>query len=883
MKGKIIPFAEIEANNSSIVGGKGVNLGKLVQSEINVPEGFCITTDVFEDYTNKLNLWDRIDHLNSLKISDTEKIKNDSCRLRNVIQNLTIKEEFKRKIHCYIERIDINATYAIRSSATMEDSPTTSFAGQHGSYLNIKGINNIIDKIKSCWSSLYSERAVSYRIKNNIDQTRVKMAVLIQKMVFPDKSGILFTADPVTNNRNIITIDAGFGLGEALVSGLITPDTYKVTNQNLIISRNIGKKKLAIKPDPGGGTYKEKLNEEFRDAQVLNNKEIIELSRIGKKIESFYQNPQDIEWCIAENDIFITQTRPITSLFPVPDTPDDNRYHVFVSLNHIQVMTESIKPLGQSLIRILFPFGKDKQIETSQLLLPAGGRLYIDVTYLLSTWPLSKILPAALGIADKLIADALKQVINQDKFKNNSSAKGMRLKMVTFLGPILIKTIKIMFLSDNNKALARVEKIVETKISEVKEKMNNCQDDLTKIKAIEETVSTILLDLFKQVLPFLLAGMISFKYLDKIINYKNNKDEDYLVQKLASGLKGNITTRMGLEIGDLTDKLRQNEELIQILKDKPPEISLSEIKEKGNQEIAESIEKFFDKYGRRGISEIDISRKRYKEDPSPIVKSILNNIANYESGEHRKKYKKLEEEAEQAARKILNSIDSSPINRIKSISVKRLIKNIRQLLPLREHPKYTLISCLDIYKDRILEIAENLQKKDIICENNDIFYLKFSEIREILRNNKNYKSLIESRKENHQRYQKLTPPRVITGEGEIIKGKYKTDNKNQITGTPVSSGRVEGKARVVLDPEQADIEKGDILVVPFTDPGWTPLFVNAAGLVMEVGGLMTHGAVVAREYGLPAVVGVENATKLIQNGEKIKIDGDSGFIQKINE
>ena len=469
-----------------------------------------------------------------------------------------------------------------------------------------------------------------------------------------------------------------------------------------------------------------------------------------------------------------------------------------------------------------------------------------------------------------------------EKFKNNSPLNGMNLKLMKFYLPLLLKVLNKFLINNNEQALNKINKIVENKIEIVQKQIDSKESIIEKLKNIHQTVSELLLDLIKQIIPYLVTGIASYKILEKLL--ANEQGDNQLVQKLMSGLKGNITTEMGLKIGDIADMLRGKEELIKVLKNKPADQAFDLIKEKGDSKLKETIDKFFMKYGMRGIGEIDITNKRYIDDPKPILSSILNNLETYNnSGEHRKKYEQLTIEAEKAAEEIVKMMRDSRFGWIKAVVTKKLIRNIRNMMPLREHPKYTIVNCFQIYKKVLLEAGQKLKEKNIVDEEQDIYYLSLTEIIKALEINKNFKDIIKRRKKDFINDKKLTPPRVITSEGEIIKGSYqKNDNENIIVGSPVSSGVVEGKAKVVHNPDNANLKKGDILVVPFTDPGWTPLFINAAGLVMEVGGLMTHGAVVAREYGIPAVVGVNKATEIIKDGDKTRLDGDLGTIEKID-
>jgi pyruvate,water dikinase len=458
----------------------------------------------------------------------------------------------------------------------------------------------------------------------------------------------------------------------------------------------------------------------------------------------------------------------------------------------------------------------------------------------------------------------------------------MNLKLIKFYIPLFLKVLNKFFFSNNEQALNKVNKFVDQKIEYVQKQIESKETITEKLKAIQNTLSGLLLSLIKNIIPYLVTGIASYKILERLM--KKNSEDNQLIQKLMSGLKGNITTQMGLKIGDIADLLRGKDELIQILKNKPAEHAFELIKEKGDQRLKETIDDFFIKYGMRGIGEIDITKNRYIDNPQPIVSSILNNLETYDkSKEHRKKYEQLTIEAEKAANEIVEIMKNSRFGWLKAALAKKLIRNIRTMMPIREHPKYIIANCFYTYKNALLKAGQNLKEKNIVDEKKDIYYLSLSEIIEAVENNSDFKNIIKQRKKDFINDKKLTPPRVITSEGEIIKGSYqKNDNENIIMGSPVSSGVIEGRAKVVHNPDNANLKKGDIIVVPFTDPGWTPLFISAAGLVMEVGGLMTHGAVVAREYGIPAVVGVNKATEIIKDGEKIRVDGDLGTIEKID-
>ncbi|SMC22057.1 PEP-utilising enzyme, mobile domain [Clostridium acidisoli DSM 12555] len=367
----------------------------------------------------------------------------------------------------------------------------------------------------------------------------------------------------------------------------------------------------------------------------------------------------------------------------------------------------------------------------------------------------------------------------------------------------------------------------------------------------------------------------------------NEKMSQWLGEKNAADIvsqsvPNNITSEMGLELMDVADVIRPYPEVIEYLQHVKDDDFLEElVKLHGGQETRDAILSFLSKYGMRCSGEIDITRTRFSEKPITLVPMILNNIKNFESNAGKKKFEQGRQESLKKEQELLDRLIQLPYGKEKAKETKQMIDLIRNFIGYREYPKYGVVSRYFVYKQALMKEAERLVQDGVIHEKKDIYYLTFEELREVVHTNKLDYDIIGKRKGEHKLNEKLTPPRVITSEGEIITGRYKRENlpDGAIAGLAVSSGFIEGRARVILNMEDADLEVGDILVTTFTDPSWTPLFVSIKGLVTEVGGLMTHGAVVAREYGLPAVVGVENSTKLIKDGHQIRVHGTEGYVE----
>jgi pyruvate,water dikinase len=367
----------------------------------------------------------------------------------------------------------------------------------------------------------------------------------------------------------------------------------------------------------------------------------------------------------------------------------------------------------------------------------------------------------------------------------------------------------------------------------------------------------------------------------------NEKMNEWLGEKnaadtLAQSAPNNITSEMGLELLDVADVIRPYPAIIEYLQQAKDDNFLDElVKLNGGQETRNAIDAYLNKYGMRCAGEIDITKTRWSEKPAILVPMILSNIKNFEPNASNRKFEQGRQEALKKEQTLLDLLKQLPDGEQKARETKRMINLVRNYAGYREYPKYGMINRYFMYKQALLKEAEQLVQANVIHEKEDIYYLTFEELREVVRTNKQDYQIISKRKDEYKLYEKLTPPRVITSDGEIITGEYKRENlpAGAIVGLPVSTGVIEGRARVILNMEDADLEEGDILVTTFTDPSWTPLFVSIKGLVTEVGGLMTHGAVIAREYGLPAVVGVENAARLIKDGQRIRVNGTDGYVE----
>ncbi|RSS82176.1 phosphoenolpyruvate synthase [Streptomyces sp. WAC06614] len=823
----------IDAAQVAVVGGKAAHLGELARIEgVRVPEGFCVTTDAFRRILAEAPaVQDAIDRLGRVHPDDREAVGALSAEVRRAVEGIPVPDVVATAITDALNRYGERAAYAVRSSATAEDLPSASFAGQQDTYLNIVGPAAVLRHISRCWASLFTERAVTYRRSHGIDDRTVDMAVVVQRMVLPQVAGVLFTADPVTGDRKAATVEASFGLGEALVSGLVNPDVFTVRHGE-VVARTIVAKERAVQALPSGGTHEVAIDARRQEQPTLTDAQAVRLVRLGRRIEAHFGRPQDIEWCLADGEFHLLQSRPITTLFPVPapapvpgpgSDPETGPYEnrVYVSVGHQQMMTDPMKPLGLSVW----------QLTAMVPMHEAGGRLFVDVTPRLAS-------PAARAPAPLATDPA---VVTELDERSRESLAGLERDIRARTGPELFEFLL--------QAFQEHKRLVGD----------------------------------PQSLQVIMAGMEATWWLnDHLGAWLGEKNA---ADTLTLSAPGNVTSEMGLALLDVADVIRAQPEVVAFLEDVEDDDFLDELaKLPGGPAARDAIEAYLDRYGMRCVGEIDITRPRWRERPATLVPAILDNVRNFGPGAAARRFEQGLRTAREKEREVLSRLRELPDGDRKADETKRMIDRVRTFIGYREYPKYAIVSRSFVYKQALMAEAERLVRAGVLAEQEDACYLTFPELHDAVRSHRVDQRLVQQRKDAFRSYRALTPPRVLTSDGEALDGSYRRDDvpAGALVGLPVSAGTVEGRARVVLDMTDADLQAGDILVTVFTDPSWSPLFVGIAGLVTEVGGLMTHGAVIAREYGLPAVVGVARATRSIRDGQRIRVHGTDGYVELLD-
>ncbi|HEY6493730.1 MAG TPA: rifamycin-inactivating phosphotransferase [Trebonia sp.] len=841
----VLDLEDIDASKVALAGGKGAHLGELLRiGGVRVPAGFCVTTDAFRRIVAMAPvIEERLDRLSRLNLDDRDAICAISAEIRQDIEDVSVPGDLAAEITRHVAALGEQTACAVRSSATAEDLPNASFAGQQDTYLNVTGSAQIIRHVSRCLASLFSERAVLYRQRNGFDHRKVHMAVVVQEMVVPQASGVLFTADPVTSNRKVVSVEAVPGLGEALVSGLVNADLYKVRDGEIIDRKPQGE-------------------------PVLTDARLERLARLGRRIEAHFGRPQDIEWCLADDEFQVVQSRPITTLFPVPEAGDDGN-HVYVSVGHQQMMTDAMKPLGISMW----------QLTAAGPMSTAGGRLFVDVTRQLGSPAARARLVKALGTSDPLIGDALRSVIDRGDFipelADSDAVKSLPRSVAASGAPVPIETDPAVV----SGIIDRTQASLDALKRDIRGKRG--QDLLDFIAADVQGLKKVMFT--PQNLQVIMAGIEASGWLNE--HLQEWLGEKNAADTLTQSAPGNVTAEMGLALLDVADVIRPYPGVVSFLERVTDAHFLDQLPAlEGGRAARDAIDSFLDRYGMRGVGEIDITRPRWSERPDTLVPVLLGNVRTFGAGAGKQRFEHGRQEASKKEGELLTRLRTLPDGEHKAAETKRMIDRVRTFAGYREYPKYHMVSRYFVYKQALLAEADRLVTAGVLREREDIYYLTFGELGVVVRTGKADEDLIRERRNEFAAQAALTPPRVLTSDGEALTGSYRRGDvpAGALTGLPVSAGTVEGRARVVLDLSEAALGADDILVTAYTDPSWTPVFVAIKGLVTEVGGLMTHGAVIAREYGLPAVVGVEHATRLIRDGQRIRVHGTDGYVELLD-
>jgi pyruvate,water dikinase len=875
---------ELNRTDLPLAGGKGANLGALIHAGLPVPGGFVVTTEGYRDFVSINGLNGRIDKiLQTIQPDDPAMLEQASAEIRAAFQTGNIPQDMLEEIRAAYAALGDSTAVAVRSSATAEDLPDLSFAGQQDTYLNIVGDEALLTGVVDCWASLWTARAIGYRARNAIAHSDTALAVVVQRMVQSEASGVLFTANPLTGKRAETVIDATLGLGEALVSGQVVPDHYVVDWQNgRIVEKMLGDKALSITGIIGGGTVTRQL--EAANTQALPDEYILELAGLGRQAEESFGGPQDMEWALADGRLYVVQSRPVTSLYPLPPAAPDGSLEMLMSFGVWQGMLDPYTPLGQDVFRHLVVgfarnFGSDADPREQRVMLVAGERLFVNIAGLLQSTAgrnvgdifLASIDPGTHSIVESLLNDPRFSTITPSSLKD-------RINLMRVAVPLAGTAIR------NILAPARGRKRLEQRIEAILEDLRTACAAASDLEALLQVFEKMTATMPARMLPALVGGIASGQAPYQILLRKLDIPgaHDLLVE-LTRGMANNVTTQMDLKLWEAAQTIRADAPAVEKFLSTPVEILVDEYRRGQLPPAAQTaIEKFLSVYGIRGVGEIDLGRPRWCEHPSNLFQALKSYLGLDPEAGPDVIFRRGEAKADEAEKAILTALRAKPFGVVKARIVRAMILAFRELGGLRETPKFFVVRLLSIYRYALLAEGEKLAAACVLTAADDVLFLHTWELHDLAAGvDRDWKTLIAERRAVYAReLRRRRIPRIMLTDGTAYYDAPSAgDGKNTLSGSPVSAGVVEGNVRVVLDPHGAQLQPGEIMVCPATDPAWTPLFLAAGGLVTEVGGMMTHGSVVAREYGIPAVVGVSEATSRLVTGQRVRVDGSTGVIE----
>lgn len=886
MTGNLVIDFDDDDVSLGLAGGKGLNLAKLSKSKFQVPPGFIITTNFYRKIVEEHNIEDFIkERLQSTSSNEFKELEQISKSIRAKFESLIIKEDLFAPIKKAYERIG-SSNVSVRSSATAEDLEDLSFAGQHDTILNVLGIESLKKAILTCLGSLWTSRAIGYRQQNHIPHDNLSLAVIVQTMVQSEISGVLFTVNPLTGNRNEYVIDSTFGLGEALVSGMIEPDHYVMNALNgKIINKTIGSKKKSIVSVNGGGIKEEKLDN--KSNETLSKKDLTQLVKLGQEVSSFYGYPQDIEWAFVQNNLYLLQSRPVTTLFPVSDQFLDGPKRTTFSFAAVQGFLDPMTPLGRDTIKTVLlnisrPMGYRLDFNTQTVFWEMAERLWININYPLKNRIIKNRFMQVIGGIDAGFPRILNNLDEENWLTTGKKPNFKAGRIITRLILAMMLNVR-KFISDPKNSRIASQKLVDEAIQRV---LTNSKKELSlerKIKYYFQVLEQLGALIFLPVGPAIGAG-----YIPLIIANKLSKDvlgESNTILEFTRSLPNNPTTEMNLELAKVA-KFIKNDKALQKLFDSNSAETLSSSYLSGTlpSTIQELIKDFLDKFGMRGFVEIDIGRKRWSEDPLHVMNTIKSYINLPDQQDPITQNKKGINSAYESYNKLLKAVKNSKGGLLKSRILSGGFIRTRELAGLREYPKFSIIRIFWILKNMMLQVGEELEKQGVIGSKEDVFYLTYKELTSLKNlENESLIEIVKLRKEKYkQEKSRKSLPRIILSDGRTfydVPSKVDLSDKNILIGSPVSPGVIKARVRIVDNPSNSTLQPGEILVCTATDPSWTPLFLIASGLIMEVGGLMQHGSVVAREHNIPAIVGVNDVTNKLKDGQFVSMNGSTGVIK----
>ncbi|MDZ4268925.1 MAG: PEP/pyruvate-binding domain-containing protein [Mycobacterium sp.] len=818
-------------------GGKGANLAVLVQAGLPVPPGFVVTTAAYRQFVREHALEPLIRQEMADLGADPDAVAAASLRLRNAFESAPMSAAVTEQIAAAYTELG-EGPMAVRSSATAEDLPEASFAGQQDTVLNVVGTRPLCDAVRRCWSSLWTARAIAYRRDQDIGHDDISVAVVVQPMVAAEVAGVMFTADPMSGRRDHVVIEAAAGLGEAVVSGGTTPARWLVeAPTRTVLDR--------------------------RGHELLTAAQLDTLVGLGARAARVFDAPQDLEWAIHEGRCWLLQSRPITSLFPVPPAARPGLRVYLPVMLLAQGIAEPMTPAGNTFFRAMvtgwFRFWLSgqppREVDDSPDWLPVvAHRIFLDVTALLQRPRLAARLVANFGLKDPTGSAALRNWLAQNSTRlPEPHGQTLPRGLVAWIPQLLTALVA---------AIAAPARARRRLVARADEELTRLEAQAWGLTSPDEQLNFV-----ERLLPAATCAMLLDQLAAAYGEWLLRSVIERLVRRWLGSSQGFEPVLRWLP-HDPT--IAMGAALARLARDHASA---------GTEPTASSagVAEFLHTFGHRAPDrEVDLGLPRLADDPTYVVELIdgylrSGALTSFETGA---------EQARTAAAALVSDVRRTK-GPLRAAVLANLLSRHRELGGLRERPKFDMVRAMALGRRTLKRCAATLVDRGLLDDVDDVFFIDGDDVRATLAGrHRDLRGCAHANRRTFRReLSRRLVPRVLTSDGEVVYGSpVPAESGNVLVGTPLSPGMHEGVVRILDSPVGAKLQPGEILVAASTDPGWTPLFLIAGALVMEVGGVVSHGALVAREYGIPALAGIADAMTRLHTGQRVRVDGSAGTI-----
>jgi phosphohistidine swiveling domain-containing protein len=875
-------FQEVGAGDVDTVGGKGANLGEMVAAGLPVPPGFCLTAAAYRDFVQATGVTiGRI--LSETRPEEAASVKAQAARIRDLITAQPVPDAIAKETVTAYRRLaqDLGVSdvsripVAVRSSATAEDLPTASFAGQQDTYLNVRGEADLLERVRDCWASLWTDRAMVYRNQQGFDHEKVYLAVVVQAMIPAEVSGILFTSNPISGDPGEVVINASWGLGEAIVSGLVTPDTLTVRKRDgRVVLQQIGAKECTIEYAQDGGTVELETPAERREIPALRDDGVSELVALGQGIEAHYGTPQDIEWAHARGRFYVLQSRPITTLSPAvegadPDVQYDRTMFVELFPDPLSpVLLGSIRPLFGSMLDFTFTslgFEPPEGIEAT------GG--FFNQFYFSRNYIEAALAPLTPAVREGMVS----QIVNPF----GRLSRGLQSELSLPYLEMIARLLRLLVIFPD-----LLPKLVAQHRAKVTESLALPLQDLSDGEIVAQ-IRDLVFGTASKLLDhdFLMIAFVGITYqmLGSLLERYFGEDTEELRGKLISGVTGNVTMESNKHLWDLAQIAKAEpavDDLVRTYEGADLMVHLKQSHEAGP--FLDALEWFLSEYGHREIR-MDVIYPTWGEDVTPVLGFLRSYLDADEARSPHHQQARLVKEREELTESVLARVEKDIAGRLLVSPILRwVLKHTQANTRERDTVHFELTRLFPPFRRMLLELGHRWSERGLVTDSDDIFYLTLDEMDEVAAAPRSIVETVQARRAEYELNRTRPWPDIIRGGRGIFAeaaGPVEAVD-GQLQGVAGSPGLVTGVARVIRGPEEfSRLQKNDILVAPLTNPAWTPLFAVAGAVITEVGGILSHGAIVAREYGIPAVLSVAGVMTQVSDGQTITVDGNRGIVR----